>query len=240
MRFLGLLSLTTAFAALCGCAVFPGQAQLSPGATPQVAALPDGTSLRYMQFVPAAYHGGKAPLLIFLHGSGEAGGDVFKVMTNGPWNYAKAHAEFPFIVVAPQLLVDGEWNPEQLKAWLEDVEARLPVDRRRIYLTGLSRGGGGTWDFAMRYPDLFAAIAPVSGYSNLKQPCGLKGVGIWAFHGAKDDIVPIADEAALVDRARACGVDINYTIYPEGNHNAWDATYSDPTLYAWLLSHERP
>lgn len=230
----------TAAAGLCGCTSFQASSPLRSGATPQVASLRDGTSMGYMQLVPAAYDGRRAPLLVFLHGSGEVGNDPQKVMANGPWAFAKAHMDFPFIIVAPQLSVDEEWSLERLKAWLDVVEARLPVDRRRVYLTGLSLGGGGSWDFAMKYPALFAAIAPVSGYSNLKQPCNLKGVGIWAFHGAKDDIVPIADEEAVIDQARACGVDVNYTVYPDGNHNAWDAAYSNPTLYAWLLSHTRP
>ena len=223
--------------ALSACATVP-QTHLATGATPGTVAMADGTSIQYETYIPAGYHGGKAPLLIFLHGSGEAGNDVTAVMGPGPWQYAKDHPDFPFIIVAPQQPRDEEWDPQRLKAWLDEVETRLPVDKHRVYLTGLSLGGGGSWDWAMKEPKRFAAIAPVSGYSNLKTPCAMKGDHVWAFHGEIDDQVPIADEQTIVDAAKACGVDVKYTIYPRGNHNAWDATYANPELYAWLLSHK--
>lgn len=230
-------AVTFAALALSACASLP-QANLTPGATPGTVAMADGTSIQYETYVPADYHGGKAPLLIFLHGSGEAGSDVAAVMGPGPWQYAKDHPDFPFIIVAPQQPRDEEWDPQRLKAWLDVLETRLPVDKHRVYLTGLSLGGGGSWDWAMTEPKRFAAIAPVSGYSNLKTPCTMKGDHVWAFHGEIDDVVPIKDEQAIVDAAKTCGVDVKYTIYPGGNHNAWDATYANPELYAWLLSHK--
>ena len=231
----GLLSV--AALVLSACATIP-QATLTPGATPGSVAMADGTTIQYETYIPAGYHGDKAPLLIFLHGSGEAGSDVTTVMGPGPWQYAKDHANFPFIIVAPQQPRDEEWDPKRLKAWLDVVETRLPVDKHRVYLTGLSLGGGGSWDWAMTEPKRFAAIAPVSGYSNLKTPCTMKDDHVWAFHGEIDDVVPIKDEQAIVDAAKTCGVDVKYTIYPGGNHNAWDATYANPELYAWLLSHK--
>jgi predicted peptidase len=90
----------------------------------------------------------------------------------------------------------------------------------------------------MTQPKRFAAIAPVSGYSNLKAPCALKNNHIWAFHGEVDDVVPIRDEQPIVDAAKACGIDVTYTVYANGNHNAWDATYANPTLYGWFLEHK--
>ncbi|MDI7773842.1 dienelactone hydrolase family protein [Asticcacaulis sp. EMRT-3] len=203
--------------------------------------LKDGTVQRYMEYVPpSARPGKKLPLIVFLHGSGEAGDDTYAVLANGPWHYADSHPDFPFIILAPQEDHDAEWSPEELNDWLVQAEKTVPVDRRRVYLTGLSRGGQGTWDFAMRYPQHFAAIAPVSGYSDVNQPCRLKGVAVWAFHGADDGIVPIGKEKAVVAAAKACGVDIHYTIYPGVGHFIWERTYNDPDLYSWFLEHRRP
>ena len=233
------LSLAGCVAALLlsACASMPSQ-PLARGPVPGVVDMPDGSRINYITDVPPAYRSGNAPVIIFLHGSGEAGADPMTVVGPGPWAYARAHPDFPFIIVAPQQPADVEWDPARLKVWLDTIEKRLPVDRKRIYLTGLSLGGGGAWDFAMRYPELFAAVAPVSGYSNIKTPCRLKGVPIWAFHGQLDDVVPIAQEETVVNGAKACGVEVQYTIYPNGNHNAWDATYANPELYAWFLSHK--
>lgn len=234
-----LLSFTGLIGALLltACASLPTQ-NLARGPVPGVVDMPDGSKINYITDIPPAWHGGKAPVIIFLHGSGEAGSDPMTVVGPGPWAYAKAHPDFPFIILAPQQPADIEWDPKRLKLWLDAVEKRVPVDKKRIYLTGLSLGGGGSWDFAMAYPKLFAAVAPVSGYSNLKTPCALKGVPVWAFHGQIDDVVPIEQEQAVVNDAKACGVDVRYTIYPNGNHNAWDATYANPDLYAWFLSHK--
>ena len=223
---------------ISGCATIRPD-MLAKGATAEKVMLADGSTMQYMQYVPVGYHGGKAPVIIFLHGSGEAGSDVTRVMGPGPWEYARDHADFPFIILAPQQWHDEEWKPKQLKAWLDVAEARIPADRKRIYLTGLSLGGGGAWDWGMVQPRRFAAIAPVSGYSNLKTPCKLTGDHIWAFHGEIDDVVPIRDEEVLVSAAKACGIDVKYTIYPGGNHNAWDATYANPDLYAWFLDHKK-
>lgn len=234
-RFAAVMALCAVTAALSGCStIVPPPSGFSEHAVARGGEAP----IRYLEYIPAAYRA-PAPLLVFLHGSGEAGADLKAVTAHGPWDYARSHADFPFVIVAPQLDVDQEWNPALVKAVIDDAEAGLPLDRSRIYVTGLSRGGGGSWDFAMTYPCIAAAIAPVSGYSTLKRPQVLKGIGIWAFHGAKDDVVPPADEDALIAAARAAGVDVNYTLYPDGNHNAWDAAYSDPTLYRWLLTHHR-
>lgn len=203
--------------------------------------LKDGYEQRYIRYMPAhAAADKRLPLIVFLHGSGEAGDDPYAVLANGPWHYAAAHPDFPFIILAPQEDRDDEWSPRRLDEWLIQAEKGLPVDRRRVYLTGLSRGGQGTWDFAMTYPHLFAAIAPVSGYSDVDEPCRLKTVPVWAFHGAADGIVPIGREQPVVDAAKACGVNIHYTVYPGVGHFIWERTYNDPDLYSWFLRYRRP
>ena len=237
------LLLIAASLALSGCVSISQALYAKPGDTPLSVTMKDGSVFRYMQYVPASASADphrKMPLLIVLHGSGEAGGDTYQVLTNGPWHYAATHADFPFIVLAPQEDRDGEWNPDKLDEWLKQVERDLPIDHRRIYLTGLSRGGQGTWDFAMRYPHYFAAIAPVSGYSDVNTPCRLKGIPVWAFHGADDPVVPIQPEQAMVDAARLCGVDVKYTVFPMQGHEVWGPVYDDPVLYAWFLNHKKP
>ncbi|MGZ3305252.1 MAG: carboxylesterase family protein, partial [Asticcacaulis sp.] len=210
MRSLLTALLLSAALTLSGCVSMPD----APGMKAKSFTLSDGSRLRYVEYVPPHLSAHRsAPLLIFLHGSGEAGTDIRSVLNVGPWQYARAHPDFPFIVLAPQLDEDGEWDPDRLNEWLEHIETVLPIDRRRIYLTGASRGGQGTWDFAMRYPRYFAAIAPLSGYSDVRDPCRLKGIAVWAFHGAHDNVVPIKYDLDTVSEARACGVYATLTIY---------------------------
>ncbi len=240
MRALKILLLVLAAAALAGCVSIPRMLYDTPQTEPRAVTLRDGSIMRYMQFTPIAPARGRMPVIVLLHGSGEAGGDTYAVLANGPWHYAAQHPDFPFIILAPQMEKDGEWPPDRLDAWLKQAEKGLPVDHRRVYLTGLSRGGQGTWDFAMRYPHWFAAIAPVSAYSDVNEPCRLKDIPVWAFHGADDTTVPIAQDQAVVDGARACGVDVKFTVYPDTGHDAWTRTYDDPALYAWFLDHRKP
>jgi len=234
---LTVLTLSYAALTLAGCvSVTP-----TPGTMAESYTLKDGTVLRYMEYVPAKIDLNKhVPILIFLHGSGEAGHNINSVLNNGPWQYARAHADFPFVVLAPQLDKDGEWDPEKLNEWLEHIVTVLPVDRRRIYLTGVSRGGQGTWDFAMRYPHWFAAIAPLSGYSDLRDPCRLAGIPVWAFHGAQDNVVPITYDQQTVAEAKACKVKVRFTVYPDLGHDTWTRTYANPELYGWLMRSRRP
>ncbi len=116
------------------------------------------------------------------------------------------------------------------------------VDTERIYLSGLSMGGNGTWHFAAAYPDRFAAIAPVCGWGDFfagfpERVCLLKQVPVWAFHGAQDTVVPLAGSQVLVDKLQECGGDVRLTIYPDATHDSWTETYDNPELYTWFLSH---
>ncbi len=117
------------------------------------------------------------------------------------------------------------------------LEEKYNVDKNRIYVTGLSMGGYGTWSLAMEYPYRFAAIAPICGAGNERIACRLKDTPVWAFHGAKDNVVPISGDQKLIDELKKCGGDIKFTIYPNANHDSWTETYNNPKLYDWLLSH---
>lgn len=186
--------------------------------------------------------GERWPLLIFLHGSGERGSDIARVKAHGPPKVAdRQGGGFPFILVSPLLPAEDEdWDIAKLDAIVDRTMATLPVDRRRVYLTGLSRGGHATWRWAAAEPTRFAAIAAVAGRGDPATACALKDTPVWAFHGDRDDAVPPEGSFAMARAIRACGGRKGrLTIYPNLGHNAWDPAYDDPALYLWLLSHRR-
>ncbi len=180
------------------------------------------------------------PLIIFLHGSGERGNDPNKLKVHSLPKVIDHDENFPFIVVSPQC-PDGErWNAESLNAMLKEVLKKLPVDTNRIYLTGLSMGGYGVWKFAIAYPQWFAAIAPVCGWGHLEDVEKLKQMPVWIFHGAKDDVVPPSESEKMAQFLEKKGnTTTKFTLYPDANHNAWDATYSNKELYDWFLQHSK-
>jgi len=205
----------------------------------------------YLLFLPQGYDEQaekRWPLILFLHGSGERGTDVWKVATHGPPKEVREHPDFPFIVVSPQC-PDGQiWSDDVVLALLNHVKRRYAVDPTRVYLTGLSMGGYAAWSLGVSYPEKFAAIVPICGGGNLisfllamqdKGPA-LKSLGVWAFHGAKDPVVPVEESQRMVDTLKKFGVtDLKLTIYPEAQHDSWTETYKNPELYQWLLEHER-
>jgi predicted peptidase len=185
------------------------------------------------------------PLVIFLHGAGERGGLEY-VTSHGPARQIKEGKQFPFITLAPSCPAHDWWFTyiPMLNALLDDILARYPVDPRRVYLTGLSMGGNGTWHWAMQNPERFAAIAPICGFGvDILYPEGgvanLKDVPVWTFHGALDDVVALHETAQLVDALKTAGGQVRFTVYPDLKHNSWDAAYETPELYDWLLGHVR-
>ena len=208
------------------------------GQSPQSAVSEQG--YRYQLFLPkgAAHPAGQTwPLMIFLHGSGERGDDIAKVKVHGPPKIADRNPDFPFILISPLLPADQDWDVAKLEQILDLAMRTLPVDRSRIYLTGLSRGGHAAWRWAASEPNKFAAVAPVAGTGDPASACALKATPIWAFHGDRDDVVIPEGSFAMVRAIRACGGHPRLTIYPDLGHNAWDPAYDDPALYLWLLSH---
>lgn len=202
----------------------------------------------YLVFVPRGYGADaeqKWPLVIFLHGSGERGSDIELVKKNGPPKVIAQHSGSPFLLVSPQLeLVEGNrWDPARLDVMLAELRRTYRVDASRIYLTGLSLGGYGTWAWALKRPDLFAAIAPVAARSldAAGDPCVLKDLPIWAFHGDQDDVVDPQAGFAIVKAVDACkgSVRPRMTIYPQTTHGSWEPAYDDPALWRWLLEQRR-
>jgi predicted peptidase len=198
---------------------------------------------QYLLYLPAGFeaHGKRRyPLLIFLHGSGEAGHDLNKLKVQGPPRIVETRPDFPFIVASPQA-ADGDlgFDADVLDALLDELIDRLPIDPDRVYLTGLSLGGEWTYGWASAHPERFAAIAPVSGEWTDAVACRLKNVPVWSFHGAQDDVVPLAEDQAMVKAINDCGGSARITVYPETGHDAWTQAYATEELYAWLLQHRR-
>jgi predicted peptidase len=197
----------------------------------------------YQLFLPKAYAAStdeKFPLIIFLHGSGERGADLSKVKAHGPPKIVDSDPNFPFIVVSPQAPEGEVWDVLKLESLLAVIQKNYRVDPSRLYLTGLSLGGFGTWDWAIARPGLFAAIAPICGRSDVSKAAALKGTPIWAFHGDNDDAVDMAGSFDMVTAVRKAGGDPHLTIYPDTGHDSWTRTYADPALYFWFLQHRLP
>jgi predicted peptidase len=205
--------------------------------------------LRYLLYLPPDYKtdaGAKWPLVLFLHGAGERGSDLQKVAVHGPPKLVAQGREFPFILISPQCPAGQVWDESALVGLIASIQARYRVDPTRVYVTGLSMGGYGTWLLAQKHPGLFAAVAPVCGGGDRirsllpSQVESLKTLGVWAFHGAKDNVVPLSESERMVEAFKRIGVpDIQLTVYPEADHDSWTVTYENPALYEWLLKHHR-
>jgi len=178
------------------------------------------------------------PLLIFLHGSGERGDNLNKVKKHGPPKLCEDGQSLPFIVLAPQCPSDEWWNPDKLYDLLQTIQEEYRVDADRIYITGLSMGGHGTWALIGRYPDAFAAAAPICGRANPELADRITSVSVWVFHGGADTIVPAFYSERMGSALEDAGGDVKLTIYPEAGHDSWTETYSNEALYQWFLQHE--
>ena len=207
--------------------------------------------LEYLLYLPKGYEGDTSrrwPLVLFLHGAGERGSDLSKVKVHGiPKVVEKAPArvkEFPFIAVSPQCPADDRWaavdNLLALSALLDEIEATHRVDPDRVYCTGLSMGGFGTFALAATQPDRFAAIAPVCGGGDRTSARRIAKIPAWVFHGAKDETVPLSSSAEMVQWMARFGGSPRFTVYPDAGHDSWTETYANPELYRWLLSQVRP
>ena len=202
--------------------------------------------LDYLLSIPPDYNkeaDKKWPLMLFLHGSGERGHDVNQVKLHGPPKIVEKEPDSvlakQFIVVSPQCPSGRGWKPDELNALLDDVVAKYRVDADRVYLTGLSMGGFGTWDLASNYPERFAAIAPLCGGGRPEMVRRLKSLPIWVFHGDADPAVPVGRSDEMVEALKKVGADVKYTRYPGVGHDCWTRSYENPEFYSWLLSHKR-
>jgi len=242
--------------ALAACGTINNSTAMKPGQTAQKFHLERKQVLAadYLLFLPEGYGADtnkRWPLILFLHGAGERGNDVWKVATHGPPKIDTATINFPFIVVSPQCPDGKIWSDDLLLALLDEIETKYTVDTHRVYLTGLSMGGFGTWNLGLSHPERFAAIAPICGGGETilltlardfdRAQLGLlKSMGVWAFHGAKDPTVSPDESEHMVSALKKIGCqDVKLTIYPDAQHDSWTQTYANPELFAWFLQHSR-
>ena len=183
----------------------------------------------------------KFPLLIFLHGSGERGNEIELVKNHSPFTYQNL-MKTEVAILAPQCPKDTWWNSNEIYELIQSICTTYNIDKSRIYLTGLSMGGWGTWKLATEHPELFAAVAPVCGvtdvniYKNIEV---LKNTPVHIFHGALDDIVSPNMSLDVYQKLKKVNPNCSLTIFPNDNHNSWDSTYSDPKFYEWLFAQKK-
>jgi predicted peptidase len=222
-----------------------------------------GDTYRYQVYVPADYESHKKwPVILFLHGAGERGDDGLLQTDIGLGHAIREHAaNFPFIVVMPQCRKEKAWTQADMQAQalaaLDQSFKEFHGDRERVYLTGLSMGGYGTWDLAVRYPKRFAAYIVICGgirgperwpelhssliddhrisdpYAETARRIGKTPV--WIFHGADDPTIPVEESRKMADALRAAGGNVQYTEYPGVGHQSWLKAYAEPDLVPWLL-----
>jgi predicted peptidase len=208
----------------------------------------DGKESPYVVFVPADYDGKKEyPVILFLHGAGETktdktGGKMPKEVGIGP-AIQKQEKTFPAIVVIPRAESFG-WgadtaNAKRALAMLDEVMKEYKTDPKRIYLTGLSMGGMGTWSLAAAHPDKWAAIVPICGRGDIKTAEMFKDIPCWCFHGDADTAVNVSGSRDMIEALKKAGGMPKYTEYPKVGHNSWDAAYADKEMWKWLFEQKK-
>jgi predicted peptidase len=184
----------------------------------------------------------KWPLILFLHGAGERGSDLNQLKRHGPTRLIAEGKKFPAIVVAPQCKPEQIWNPHGVKGLADEIKRSHRVDTDRVYLTGLSMGGFGTWETAMEYPQEWAALVPICGGVGVRfvMVSTIVHLPQWIFHGGKDSVVPAKYSKDMHDLLKKKGCpDVRLTIYPEAGHDSWTEAYADEELWSWLFAQKR-
>jgi len=221
---------------------------------------PQGNKIPYQIYLPDDLQSDKLyPLVIFMHGSGQRGSNNINQLSLGVReirSFSIQHDE-PAIIIAPQVPYHDQWvnispgshSPENsgqptiaMKltiALMNNILQTFPVDKNRIYVTGLSMGGFGTWDLIQRFPDTFAAAIPVCGGGDKNKAEQIRHIPVWAFHGEKDTIVEPSRSREMITAIKNAGGNPKYTEYKNVMHDAWTATYSDKNVLKWLFSQKK-
>src|SRR5262245_6908386 len=197
-------------------------------------------TLRYLLYLPGDYDAKPAekwPLVLFLHGSGERGEDLEKVKIHGPPKLVSQGKSFPFVLVSPQVPTGGRWNADELARLVDELTNTYRIDRQRLYGTGLSMGGAGTWSLVSAYPGKFAAAMPLCGRGDLEALEKLANTPIWVLVGAKDREQTVQNCQEMATALAKAGGKGRPTVYFELPHDCWTATYNNPDTYDWLLLH---
>jgi predicted peptidase len=206
----------------------------------------DGRSIPYLLYLPKDYGSKETnwPVMLFLHGRGESFGPLSLVKKWGPPRIAERGESFGYILVSPQCPQKESWQQsgqqELVLKLLSHVTDTFKADKDRIYLTGLSMGGYGSWRLAADHPELFAAVVPICGAGKTEDAEKLKSLPIWVFHGTDDKAVPFKRSEEMVNAIKeAGGTSIRFTTLEHIGHNSWEAAYATPELYEWLDKQSR-
>ena len=202
----------------------------------------DLVPLRYLVHLPPGAGDDKSkrwPTILFLHGAGERGDNLEHVKLHGPPKIVETRKDFPFIVLSPQCPRGTWWTAPPLEDLLAEAMAKHPIDPDRLYVTGLSMGGFGSWALACEHPGRFAAVVPICGGGDSRDVERIKDLPVWVFHGGADGVVPVSESEEMAAALRKVGGRVRFTVYPAAGHDSWSATYDDPRLYEWLLRQRR-
>jgi len=200
--------------------------------------------LKYYLYYPENYFSSPNEnfgLLLFLHGGGESGRDVKEIKETGPPKLLVEGKQFPFLILAPQNPHEKKWwNTQAVIQLLDSVVDSNRDDKKRIYLTGLSRGGSAAWELATQYPEKFAALAVVCGMAPLPYAHWIdKDLPIWVFHGDQDEVIDVEESDQMVKKLKEMGYQVQYTRYKGVGHNVWDRAYTTDSLYTWMAKQKR-
>ncbi|HSN62327.1 MAG TPA: prolyl oligopeptidase family serine peptidase [Ferruginibacter sp.] len=224
-------------------------------------------SLPYRLLLPENYDATKKyPLVFFMHGAGERGNDNEKQLIHGAKLFLRedTRKNYPAIVVFPQCPQNSFWSNVSFRAdslgkrsfvfkadvaptiamkmanaLLHQIIQQYPVQKKQVYIGGLSMGGMGTFEMVYRNPKLFAAAVPICGGGDPAIAKKVKKTKWWVFHGAKDDVVPPACSQEMVTALQAVNANVKFTLYPNANHNSWDAAFAEPGLLSWLFAQKK-
>ena len=202
-----------------------------------------GQDVEFLLYLPPGYdsHSQKQyPFMLFLHGAGERGSDISKVKMHGPPKLVEEGEDFEFILVSPQCPAYQRWNIDRLDKLVTKLSQEYRIDANRMYLTGLSMGGFGTWNYAVEYPEKWAAIVPICGGGDPDTAHRIAHIPTKIYHGAGDEVVPPVRSQEMYDAMIAAGADnVSLMIYEGVGHNSWERSYKNMTLYDWLLDQSK-
>jgi predicted peptidase len=207
---------------------------------------PESPELKYRLMIPDGYEAAadtRFPLVLFLHGAGERGADNRRQLIHGAAQFSKPEhrKKYACFVAAPQC-PSGRWWSDSLEPVMEllkQLQTEYRIDSGRIYVTGLSMGGFGTFELTTRYPDVFAAAAPICGGGDPTKAKTIATLPLWVFHGDANRVVPVGFSRSMIKAIEEAGGKPKYTEYPGVGHDAWTATYADPEFHEWLFAQKK-
>ena len=246
-------------ALVMGLTSYASKVDVSKCTEPREYKTPDGKVFRYRWAEKLPDDGSKVPLVLFLHGAGERGTNNCAQLRHGirellVWLNAR---EKGYRLVAGQVpcgkrWVEVDWSakshvmpaePSETMAlqikFLDELLSDSRTDVSRVYVTGISMGGYGTWDLISRRPMVFAAALPICGGGDVRQAAKIASVPVWTFHGSADDAVPVCRSRDMMSALWSAGSNAHYREYPDAGHGVWGATYGDGAVLSWFFRQRR-